>query len=228
MAQSHDAMEKESARIGSESDLSLKTLIRLGSEVFIWAFILLIPYLVINRLYGAKYLGMTASLITALILVLLQTLFKALDSETEKPEARTWLEVLISTGTLTSAVILGSLIDSAFGSHFSAIGPSFLFATFCAMMLAVSFGLIISIRTTPLIPFIQTRESSHSNVLLVVLAFIIFIMNIAFIGGVWILESTGISSTILTPLLSAACFVLVTAPSGFVYFLIRYDWEVDS
>ncbi|MHA1864829.1 MAG: hypothetical protein ACTSWA_13740, partial [Candidatus Thorarchaeota archaeon] len=60
------------------------------------------------------------------------------------------------------------------------------------------------------------------------LAFIIFIMNVSFIGSVWILESIGISSTILTPLLSAACFVLVTAPSGFAFFLIRYEWEVDS
>ena len=222
MAQSQDTLTKGSAENDSGFDLSLKTLINLGSEFFIWAFILLIPYLTINRLYGDKYLGMTASLVAALILVLLQVVLNILKSDT-RSGLNSWFEVLISIATLVSVLILGPLIDSALGSYFSAIGPNFLLATFSAMMFAVSF----SRRANPLIPFIQSRETLSSVVQIVVLVLIVFIMNVAFIGGVWMLESFGISSSILTPLLSAACFVLVTVPLGFACFLIRYDWEVD-
>ncbi|MHA1864452.1 MAG: hypothetical protein ACTSWA_11840, partial [Candidatus Thorarchaeota archaeon] len=131
-------------------------------------------------MYGSKYLGMTASMTVALILILFQTLFKVLNSESEKSGWVEWFEVLISIATLASALILGSLLDSVLGSYFSAFGPNFLLATFSAMMVALSFGLINSRRTTSLIPFIQSPEAPRSVVLTAVLAFIIFIMNVSF------------------------------------------------
>jgi len=103
-----------------------------------------------------------------------------------------------------------------------------LFAAFSAIMFVITIVIIISRRTAPLVPFIQSSDAPRSTTLLAVLAIIIFLMNIGFIGCIWILESLGISSTILTPLFTAACFVLVTAPSAFAFIMIRYDWSVAT
>ncbi len=228
MAQKQDTTDNERTERASDFNISLKTLIHLGYNVLIWAFILLLPYLTVNRLFGAKFLGMTASLISALMLVFFQTLFRILNSEMEETGLGKWIEVLISGVTLVSALIIGFSIDSVFGSNFLSIGPYMLFAAFSAIMFVITIVIIISRRTAPLVPFIQSSDAPRSTTLLAVLAIIIFLMNIGFIGCIWILESLGISSTILTPLFTAACFVLVTAPSAFAFIMIRYDWSVAT